>query len=242
MKLTIAITAHDETCVAGPTMNSAADAITAAEAAGITVERLLGMDRMTPDAAAYFNQPAFDDWTRVSLDVGDLGLARNALAESATGDVVAYLDADDLISENWLVEACALLSTRSVILHPEINWIFDAARVVVWNPALDSPFYTPHFWRVGNYYDSLAIAPRRAFLEVPYRPRDRVVGLGFEDWCWNVETLAAGWAHDTVRDTIIFKRRRDASLVQELRQNRTVLWELDALAIDRLPYLGKDIV
>lgn len=239
MKLTVALTVHDESCVSGPTMTSVEDAISAAQAQGVEVERLIGLDRPTQEAERYFNQAAFDDWTRLVLDVGDLGHARNALAQAATGDAIAFLDADDLFSENWLAEACAILSERDVILHPEVNWIFDAAGEVLWNPSQDSPLYSPYNWRVGNYWDSLAIAPRRAFLEVPYRARDRERGLGFEDWCWNVETLEAGWAHDTVRDTIIFKRRRDSSLVLELRSKKTVVWELEALAIDKIATLGK---
>ena len=216
-------------------MSSCEDAIAVAEAAGFAVERLLGLDRPSPDTTAYFSQSRFDHWTHVPLDCGDLGHSRNALARAATGDAMAFLDADDLFSENWLAEAGAMLAhDPDLILHPELNWLFDGARVALWNPDPESPLYTPHYWRVGNYYDSMVVAPRRTFIEIPYRGRDKARGLGFEDWCWNLETMAAGWRHKTVRDTIIFKRRRDNSLVQELRQNKSVLWELEMLAIDKL--------
>ena len=35
---------------------------------------------------------------------GDLGRVRNALVPRATGRYIAFLDADDLFSENWLAE------------------------------------------------------------------------------------------------------------------------------------------
>ncbi|SLN68949.1 glycosyltransferase family A protein [Roseisalinus antarcticus] len=244
--LTVALNAHSETVVAGPTMSSAEAAIAAAEAAGLTVERIIGLDRVSDGARAFFEQPAFDSWRRLELDCGDLGLSRNALAEAATGEIVAFLDADDLFSENWLSDGAAVLRAAAagrdprgerLILHPEVNWFFDAARSVLVNPDQGSEFYTPLYWQMANYYDSLAMAPRTAFLEVPYAGRDKERGLGFEDWRWNIETIEAGWRHMTVPDTIIFKRRRDDSLVTQLGASRSVLWDLDALRIDRLETL-----
>ncbi len=120
------------------------------------------------------------------------------------------------------------------IMHPELNWFFDAAGAVLVNPDQDSDFYAPLYWRVGNCFDSLAMAETKTFLDVPYRGRDRVNGYGYEDWCWNLETMDAGYVNRIVRDTIIFKRRRDNSLVTQLNKNKSVLWELDCLAIDEL--------
>ena len=42
--ITVAVTAHSESVVAGPTMRSAETAIRAAEAEGFRVERLIGLD------------------------------------------------------------------------------------------------------------------------------------------------------------------------------------------------------
>ena len=242
LDLTVALTAHSETVVAGPTMRSAEVAIAAAEATGLRVERLIGLDRATPGTRAFLDQPDFDRWRRITLDCGDLGLARNAMAHEAKGRVVAFLDADDLFSANWLTAGMQMLDEATArgdkyILHPELNWYFDGARFVLVNPDQDSEFYTPIYWRIGNYYDSLSMAPRDVFLQVPYVGRDRERGFGFEDWRWNIETIEAGWRHMTVPDTIIFKRRRDNSLITELGSKRTVLWELDSLRIDRLQNL-----
>lgn len=242
--ITVAITAHSEGVVAGPTIHSCEAAIAAAEAAGYTVERLIGLDNATEQTARYFNQPALDHWRKIKLSVGDLGLARNALAQAAAGRMTAFMDADDLFSENWLALAANMLEEgraerQKWIMHPELNWFFDAAGAVLVNPDQDSDFYAPMYWRVGNCFDSLAMADTDTFRNVPYRGRDKASGYGYEDWCWNIETIEAGFKHRTVRDTIIFKRRRDSSLVTELNDGKSVLWELDALAIDRLQTLGK---
>jgi hypothetical protein len=46
--------------------------------------------------------------------------------------------------------------------------------------------------------------------------------------------MAAGWKHVVVRDTIIFKRRRDFSLVTESRNRASIIRALPAMAIDRI--------
>ena len=38
------------------------------------------------------------------MDEGDLGRVRNALLPDTDGAFIAFLDADDLFSENWLAE------------------------------------------------------------------------------------------------------------------------------------------
>ena len=236
--LTVALTMHGETVVTGPTLRAGEAAIAAAQAAGHRVERIIGLDRPTPETLAYVDQPAFAGWRKELLDCGDLGLARNGLAKLASAPVLAWLDADDLVSENWLLRGMAAMGPdHSRILHPELNWFFDAARSILVNPDPTGPLYDPLYWRVGNYWDSMVMTPRQAVLDVPYLGRDRARGLGFEDWCWNVQTLEAGWDHGVVRDTIIFKRRRDSSLVTELRQSNSLPWEVDGLGMDRLPHL-----
>jgi hypothetical protein len=240
MDITLALTAHSETVVAGPTLNSADAAVEFARGRGFRVERILGLDRATEASRAYFLPRAREGWRVVELDAGDLGLARNALAEIAGGRFVAFLDADDLISENWLAAAGAALAAaedegRQVIAHPELNVFFDAAQSCLVNRPDTDALFAPAYWRHANYFDSLAMAPRAAFREVPYAGRDMEAGFGYEDWRWNLETTAAGWSHATVRDTIIFKRRRDISLLGELKREGTLLWDLDDLAIDARP-------
>jgi hypothetical protein len=244
--ITVAITAHSETVVAGPTMRSAETAIRAAEAEGFNVERMIGLDAASEECRAYFTQPAFAAWKSLELDRSDIGKTRNALVEIATGRWIAFLDADDLFSENWLVEAAKRLSRAErandrVIVHPELNWIFDNDAFVFTKPAQDDPFFTPYYFYFFNYYDALCMAPRAANLQVPYRHYDIPRGFAFEDWAWNVETMAAGWRHEVAKNTVIFKRRRDMSLIVESDRRRTIIWSLEPLAIDRVSELGKPV-
>jgi hypothetical protein len=242
--LTLVVTVHDETSVCGPTMRSADIGVAAAREAGITVQTVIALDRATDAAATYVRQSRFDHWERWEYDEGDLGRVRNALLPRTEGRLIAFLDADDLFSENWLVEAVRVLDAAAergerAIAHPELNMVFDARRVVAVNLPDDSPLFSPHYLYIRHCYDSLCMAPREAHLELPYVSRDVPNGLSYQDFQFTIESLDAGWRHLVVPDTIIFKRRRDFSLVTESTTRKSIVRSLPAMAIDRVRDLGR---
>jgi hypothetical protein len=242
--LTLIVTVHDETLVCGPTMRSADLAVAAARDAGYAVQAVVALDKATEETTAYFHQPAFDHWERRVMGEGDLGRVRNALVPEVDGRHIAFLDADDLFSENWLVEGIALLDAAGergerAIAHPEVNMIFDGVRAVLHNVDQDSPLFTPYFLYLRNCYDSLCMAPREAHLEVPYVHRDIPNGLSFQDWQFAIETMSRGWKHVVAPDTIIFKRRRDYSLMVESKQRRSLVRSVPEMLIDRVRDLAR---
>lgn len=241
--LSLAVTAHSETVVAGPTMKSAEAAIAKAEEAGYSVERLIGFDNPTEGCLDYFGQPVYDLWSKHHFSFGDQGKARNALSEVAAGRWLAFLDADDLFSENWLLEALNLLRAAEeagerIIVHPELNWQFDGAQQINTQIAQDDPLFTPFELLTRNPYDALCAAPREVWLKTPYPDRRLDQGFAYEDWEWSVQTMDNGWHHVVARDTIIFKRRRDSSQSANSRANSACISLLDALAIDRIASIG----
>lgn len=236
--LSVIVTAHDETVVSGPTMASADLAIADAERTGISVERLIVLDTPTEETRAYFAQPDFDHWDRRELDQRDLGRVRNEVVPQCQGRWIAFLDADDLFSENWLSVGMSLAREadqqgRRVIVHPELNWQFDGGSSVMVNTAQDDPIFAPHYLYMAHYYDSLCLSPKEAHLETPYVSRDIPNGLSFQDWQFTIETMARGWTHVTARDTIIFKRRRDSSLVTESTAHSSIIRALEPMSIER---------
>lgn len=237
--LTLIVTAHDETVVSGPTMRSADLAVEAARGRGYSVQPIIALDAATEATTAYFNQARFDRWERRTMHEGDLGRVRNALLPDTDGECIAFLDADDLFSENWLAEGLAVLKGAEqrgerVIAHPELNVMFDRNAAVSRNVDQDSPLFTPHYFYVRNYYDSLCLAPRQAHEAAPYTPRDIPNGLSFQDWQFSIESMSRGWKHVVVKDTIIFKRRRDFSLVTESKGRKSIVRALPEMAIDRV--------
>ncbi|MEO1102115.1 MAG: glycosyltransferase [Pseudomonadota bacterium] len=242
--ISVVLTAHNETTVAGPTMRSAEAAIDRAQREGLSVEAFIALDAPTEACHDYFTQAVFDGWQRIVLDERDLGRTRNTIVPQTVGRFIAFLDADDLFSENWLSEGGKRLGEgemngEMLIAHPELNWLFDGATMAFAKPNQDDPVFVPHFFYFSNYYDSLCLAPRQAHLEIPYVHRDIPNGLSFQDWQFSIETMAAGWKHVAVKDTIIFKRRRDSSLVTESGNRNAVVRALEAMAIDHIAELGR---
>jgi len=242
--LALVVTAHDETAVSGPTMRSADRAVAAARDAGYTVQALIALDGATEATTAYFGQSCFDHWERQVHDECDIGRVRNTVVQQLDCRYVAFLDADDLFSDNWLAAGVAALDEATgrgerAIVHPELNVVFDGARTIQVNIDQQSPLFTPHYLYLRHYYDSLCLAPREAHLEIPYVSRDVPNGLSYQDFQFTIETLDAGWRHHVVRDTIIFKRRRDVSLVTESTLRKSVVRALPGMAIDRVRDLGR---
>jgi hypothetical protein len=242
--LSLIVTAHDETLVCGPTMESADVAVEAARAAGYTVQTIIALDKATEETTSYFHRPDFDHWERWTMDEGDLGRVRNTLLPQTSGRFIAYLDADDLFSENWLADGLDTMTAAEergerVIAHPEVNIVFDANTYLWQNIDQGSLLFTPHFLYAGNCYDSLCLTPREAHLEIPYVTRDLRNGLSYQDWQFAIETMSRGWRHVVVPDTIIFKRRRDFSLVVESRHHKSIIRSLPEMAIDRIRDLAR---
>ncbi len=237
--LTLLVTVHDETLVSGPTMTSADRAVERALAAGHTVQRVIALDNATDATTEYFQRPEFDQWERWVTHEGDPGRVRNSIVPRAAGRYLAFLDGDDLFSSNWLADGVTTLKAadeegRRVIAHPELNVIFDGGAQLNQNVDQDSPLFTPHFLYVRNCYDTLCLTPREAHLEQPYAGRDMANGLSREDWQFAVETMSRGWKHVVVPDTIIFKRRRDSSMMVESAGRGALLRSLPEMAIDRI--------
>jgi hypothetical protein len=242
--LTVVVTVHDETLVCGPTMTSADLAVEAARAAGHSVQTIVALDNASAATEEYFRQPGLSNWERWEMHEGDPGRVRNAIVPQTRGRYIAFLDADDLFSENWLAEGVTALKAAEergerVILHPEVNLIFDGGTQLNHNISQDSPLFTPYFLYVRNCYDTLCLAPRGALTEVPYGGRDLANGLSREDWQFAVETMTRGWKHVVVPDTIIFKRRRDSSMMVESAGRAALLRSLPEMAIERIRGLAR---
>lgn len=237
-RLTLAITAHSETVVAGPTLNSVRAALAQLRALDGDVQLLLGLDACTEKNRAYMMQEAFSDFERHEFTFRDQGQARNALVKLATGRFLAFVDADDLISENWLLHALDLLERPQndrVIIHPELTWQFDNFSAVQASPAQDHPFFSPYVMPAANYYDAMCVAPRAVWEEVPYASRDVKGGYAFEDYQWSVEVTARGWRHLIAKDTIVFKRRRDQSQTHDSKNHSVLIRTIPPLPSTELP-------
>lgn len=209
--ISIVLTAHREGPMAGISLSSMLQAAALANEAGLSTELLVVLDDPDELTKIVFEDLAQDRVKEVSFK--DQGKVRNFAAMQCTGRYIAFLDGDDLWSENWLVAAYAEceLSPRRFICHPAINWFFNSNNNIFVHADQRDHAFDVDFLRFANYWDALCLAPREAYLKFPYSDRLVAEGIAYEDWHWNCETLAAGYIHVVAADTIHFKRRREGS-------------------------------
>lgn len=220
--ITAIVTAHDEGDLARPALASMRAAVATARSAGLQVDCLAVLDACDEATRAVF--AAEPGLTVVEVAYADHGLTRNDAVIRAAGGYVAFLDADDLWSRNWLTaayDACAADPGR-VIAHPMVDWVFGEENYRGFQPDQTDPAWSGASLRVANPWDQLCMAPRQVHLDHPYRRRDLEAGFAYLDWSWNLETVAAGLVHRSVPGTIHFKRRRAASRWAEAKARHSL--------------------
>lgn len=222
--LTCIITGHREGRLAVPSLRSFWAAIEAARATGFSVEALLCLDRPDTLTEKLFNNYKNDAAAVDTYDVADQGKVRNAAVEKARGTYCAFLDADDLWSENWLVEALIFLANKpdTHIAHPECNYFFEQQASIFVHVDQESQEFRLDLLRIANYWDALCVCPTKIYRNLPFCDRDIAGGYAYEDWLWNCETVAAGYIHKVVPGTVLFKRRQKNSQTIKAAGNKSL--------------------
>lgn len=208
--ISVIITAHSEGRFTHRSAKSAQRAACYARAAGITVELVAVMDCPSQETLSYFEEgeKIFEKVT--TIEVRDFGLARNHGVEITSGKCIAFLNAGDLFSENWLAAAFRLASENQknpLVLHPELNVFFSGKEVHV-DASIDSdnPGYSPLELIQFNPWASSSFVSRAFFLDGNLFAAVRGSGFGRQDWHWNCEVIANGAAHRIVPGTAHFFR------------------------------------
>jgi glycosyltransferase involved in cell wall biosynthesis len=153
---------------------------------------------------------------------GDQAPVRNDAVRESRGRFIAFLDGDDLWTENWLVASRALCAAEPrTIAHPYADWVFGESHSLSLPPDQTDSQFDPATLRVTNAWDTLCLAPREAYLNHPFHARALAQGYAFEDWLWNLDTVRAGYVHRVVPDTIHFKRSRAGSQFRHASANQS---------------------
>ncbi|WP_183093443.1 glycosyltransferase family 2 protein [Nocardioides stalactiti] len=217
------ITAHAEGVMAGLSFRSLLDAVGVARAEGIGVEVLVVLDNPTAATREVFAE-ADEHGARVAeVSYADQGKVRNHAVGLTTAGHVAFLDGDDLWSENWLADAHRMCAgAPQVIGHPELNWFFENQQNLYFLPDQTDPDFDPALLRIANPWDALCLAPRSAYVDHPFSARAVADGYAYEDWHWMLETYRGGYVHRVVPETIHFKRRREGSQYVQARARKVL--------------------
>lgn len=156
----------------------------------------------------------------LELNAHDPAVGRNQAVAIARGVSIAIVDGDDLLSVNWLVASIRELRRlgRPAAVHPELVLEFGASWGVTRLPDMRHDRVSAIDCLSTHLWVSTCLAPRDLLTEIPYLELRSDGPLGFEDWHWSCELIAAGHQHITAPRTALFYRKKAASLLK--RQER----------------------
>ena len=235
--ISIIITTHAEGILIHRTLASVKRAIKQLDGV-YTSEILLHADNPTPQTLEYINCHEADILKNVTIfknSFKDLGASRNFSISNARGRFIATIDADDLMSGNWLRSALDALyaSTEETVAHSEVTVEFEGAdSLVIKHGEIDRS--TDTLLSVfSNRWNSVIVAPRQLLLEEPYSANSP--GFGYEDWHLNCRLIDRGVHNILIPETAIFVRRK--------KSNSEWLRQIQSMAVLRAnPLLSFDSI
>ncbi|WP_140984189.1 glycosyltransferase family 2 protein [Asticcacaulis tiandongensis] len=215
--ITAIVNLHNEGQMARASLVNLKRAAEFARQSGLTVEIIAALDRANPETVALAEDMSDTHLRCVYFDHGDLGRSRNNAVEVAQGQWIAFLDGDDLWSENWLTEAhaCASADPRFIVWHPEINLYFGDSSGLHIHADMEQTEFEPLALALSNIWTALCFTKRDWLLRVPYPMTDLQNRVGFEDWGWNISIIEHGGLHKVVKGTGHALRTRWNSLAQQ---------------------------
>jgi len=217
--VSVVLNMHREAYYLRPTLLSLDACASEAKNAGTNVELIAVFDRPDKDTWEVFHQTtlkAFEQIKTTTIDVGSLGLARNAGIDLAEGEFVWTSDADDLVSRNSIVE---LVKTARNYPRPKVAIFLDylAAFGEQYHVAryVGSQLLTAADFAYQHPYVSRIFIRKSAFDSHRYRDLKLTTGFAYEDWDFNARLFAAGFEFSIAPNTILFYRQRGNSLLRQ---------------------------
>ena len=194
------------------------EAASYAQAQGISCELVAVLDRaddVTVAALKEFDLDAFDGVEIIEADNGSLGPTRNAGCAAASGRYICLSDGDDLISYNFLAASLSQAERQRepAIFIPQYLVLFGKTFQFVRYFSLAD--VTPLALIDRHPFVSRIFFHRELFDKQQFVDARLSRGFAFEDWHFNAEAVARGYDIRPVRDTILFYRQRDGSLLEQ---------------------------
>ena len=217
--VSVILNMHREALYLRPTLLSLDACAVEAQKNGLVVELVAVFDRADEATLEVFRTTllhGFTDVKTVEIDVGSLGLARNAGVDLAEGEFVWTADGDDLVSRNAIVE---LVNTARNHPHPNVVVFIEflAAFGEQYHVAryVGSEWLTAADFAFQHSFVSRIFVRRSAFDSLRYLDLKVTTGFAYEDWDFNCRLLAAGFDFKVALETVLFYRQRVNSLLKQ---------------------------
>lgn len=227
-KISMVVTFHNEGILANYALQGFIRNRKMAEKNGCETELICVLDRTDVDTKKIVSNHAClrESDHIILVNNGDLASSRNDGIKIASGEFVAIMDGDDYYSTEWLIRAHRQINefNRDAICHP--RWIVGFGRTHHLAKIRDQ--------RKENYpmasllkhhpWVSCSFARRSIYETYPYAPvHHKETGFAYEDWHWNLETLAHGIFHITAEETALFYRQKAQSMLTQMNSSRGII-------------------
>lgn len=206
-QLSIITTAHNEGILAHKTMLAIFRAAKRLEDENISYEIIVHIDNGNKETLDYFNRYSDDSSVAVyKNNFGDLSDSRNFSAQKASADIISFLDADDLCSENWLIDGYNKIKGNSNLVA-RCNYIVafgdDSRETIVTN---NSHINNELIYLIdSNMYGSMITCWKDVFIEYPQRQNKPPYGS--EDWQWTLDTMGGGVENVVIPNSVLYYRQ-----------------------------------
>lgn len=225
--ISIIITAHSEGLVSHKTMLSVLAAADKLTDNNISYEIIISLDNPDKITSEYYSRYKNDKrFTIKTWSYGNVAESRNSAIELARGKYVALLDGDDMVSSNWYLDAYKLAEKKKElsVFHQclQIQFGVNEENNLIWvmadsfNKEKDAVIMVQF-----NRWMSSLFAKKEVFSDIKYKKP--VNGYGYEDYCFNADTLAQDIKHYVVPKTIFFYRRMASGGKQDEHINEHTL-------------------
>lgn len=218
--ISVILNCHDEDTYVKPTFESLSIASDVARKAGLSVQIIVILDNAANSLIEIiegFDYKSFDDKKIFEVSNRSLGLSRNTGIEHSAGEFIYVTDADDLISSNSILasylEATSFYEENKThaIFIPEYLLSFGTKKC--FTTYYPSKYFSPCDYIAFHPFCSRIFAHNSLFKNRNYKNLNNSSGFAFEDWELNTEFLIDGFSIVPVKDTILFYRQRQGSIM-----------------------------
>ena len=217
--VSVVLNMHREALYLRPTLFSLDACAVEAQKRGLAVELVAVFDRADDATLEVFRTTPLNGFIAVKaveINVGSLGLARNAGIDLAVGEFVWTADGDDLVSRNAIIEL--VTASRN---HPHPNVVVFIEFLAAFGEQYHVARYVGSEWlTAGDFayqhsFVSRIFIRRSAFDLLRYLDLKVTTGFAYEDWDLNCRLLAAGFDFKVAPQTVFFYRLRVNSLLKQ---------------------------
>ena len=207
--LSIIVTAHHEGLIAHKTMRSIERAVSLLRDSDISYEIIISIDRGDEETIRYFSNYTALPIAIHQWDHGDLAQSRNSAITKVRGRFTAFIDADDLMSANWLRDSVQFLTAHpygKYVAHSAYTIEFEGANAIVEKVGHTNKDRDALLSVLSGRWNSVIIAPSTLLRQFPYTPNSP--GYGYEDRFMSCQFIQYGIKNVLIPETAIFVRRK----------------------------------